>query len=662
MALLTVTVVLAPTGNAWILPTAADQPRVAPMDAAWTTRFSPPMGGGVPDLSGTVTNAVACAVGDLTGDGVADLVVQIKDQTGQLLRLRALAGPDFTRVVWTQVTSLQRILSCAPDIDLDGLADPVVRLIGPVTSAAEMGVGTAQQSSQQVLQVLSGATGLPVLGRLHMDSHSGAGSATGGAAIGAADDATSALLPAAAGAAAYVESTVKQFAVVPVPLPSLPVGALTTTAQASVHMLLLDAQGEVAATIDISDPATQVLAMAPIPLGGGLPDVAVLTKTVVSPVEQVAASVPKIVLYNVDGTVAWTQSLAATTGIPMILPRAGDLDLDGVPDLIVETVESGVQTAPAAAFQVLSGVDGHVVLASGAAVGGLLAVVPLGALPTGDALVQVKRVAGAATMEISMLQAVAGGATGAVGWTATIDAAAMPINAALDAYTQDVTGFTDLTGDGIPDVGVAVQTGADLAIQVLDGVTGKVSWNATVQAASSVVPIVLATAGPAVRMATNAAPTALLVIGSGTTPVMTLLDAASGQVQWAVTGVLSQATTPVDIAVQAAGDVDKDGVQDILATISQVPAVAASAGASVDVPTSIAVLSGKTGGTLYLNATDAARLGAATNLTLTPGPAYQGRSVPATASAEPAKSPAPVAALTVLLLAGLAGMRRRRTI
>lgn len=642
---------LLPDVQAWTLPAGQKaQSTVSASDLAWTA-FGRPIGGPA-DVTGAAASAIACAVGDVTGDGVGDLLVQVQDAAGGALRLKALAGPDFQRIVWSQVTSLQRVLSCAPDLNLDGVSDPIIRTVGKATDGAASAAGAAQQSAQQVLQTVSGATGLPMLGRSHVDSHAGASAA---AAFGVADDAASTLLPAAAGAATYVETQVKQLQVIPVPIPSLPlpVSTLTTTAQSTAHMLLMTAQGAVVATIDVGTPGVDPLALVPVPLGGGLPDVAALTKKVVSPVEEAAGSIPNLSLYNPDGTLAWAVDLAASTGVPVVVPRAGDLNLDGVPDIIVETLQQGVQTAPSAAFQVISGLDGQVLLDSGAPIDGLLAALPLGTLPGGAALLKVKHVAGAATMELSALDV-----TGAAKWTATINAAAMPINVALDAYTQDIVGFTDLTGDGLPDVGSAVRTGSSTALQVIDGVTGRVAWNATISNVQQMIPMTLAIAGPAVVSAQAGVTGALLVVSNGTSPALTLLDGASGKVQWTAQLVLSAAAPAVAITVQAAGDINADGVQDIVATV--VRDASAGVGAAADVPASVLVIAGDSGQTLWLNATDAVHAGAVAALTVTPGPAYAAHSVPATASGPAKTSASPVAGVVAVLLVGLAAALRRR--
>jgi len=363
----------------------------------------------------------------------------------------------------------------------------------------------------------------------------------------------------------------------------LPLDSITSTAQSTVKMVVLDAQGEVAATINIDAPGVNPLALAPIPIGGGIPDVAALTEQASAPIGEVSGQVSKLSLFNPDGSLAWAVDLAASAGVPMLVPGIGDLNLDGVPDLAVNTVQQGVSAAPSAAFQILFGVDGSTLLSSAAPIDGLLAAVPLGSLPTGAAILQVKHLAGSATTELSALDV-----AGAAKWTASIDAAAMPLNAALDEFTQDVKGFTDLTGDGVPDVGVGVAGATSMAIKVIDGATGQIAWNATIDGATQAVPLLMATAGPMVKAAQAGATTALAVVSTGANPAITLLDGATGKVEWTVKTVSSLASTAkAQVTLQAAGDLDKDGVQDILAVVSQVPAAGMQAGQSIaDVPTS----------------------------------------------------------------------------
>ncbi len=649
--LLLTTVALAPAASAWTLappPGAPAADALARAADAWTFGLAR----SIPtDVAGDAMATAACALGDVNADGVGDIVVQVRGAVGEPTTLVARAGPDFERILWQQASKATRLLECAPDLDADGVTDPVLRTIGTATSAGTEAAGVAKSSVQVVMQTLDGANGVAMIGRVATDTATGAANSAAGPAFGAAETATSTLLPAAMGAAAFLQTTVKEANVVSLPS-GLPVAALTSTLQTTAHLDILDATGQVVAAIDIDQAGQAIMAIAPIPLLGSLPNVAVLTQQVVSPVQQVGAEVPKLAMYAADGTLSWTTELAASTGVALLVPRAGDLNLDGVQDLIVETVMQGVETAPGAAFQVLSGIDGSVILSSGAPVMGLMAALPLGSLPTGPALLQVERAAGAATMAISALDA-----SGGVLWSATLEATAEPINAALDAYTGDIVGFTDLTGDGLPDVGSVVHQGASMSLQVIDGATGQVAWVQTLPDAANVLPIVLDVGMSAVAQAQANVASAIVAFGNATAPAVTLLDAATGQIQWVAQAVPQvSAAAALSIVVQAAGDLDADGVQDLLATVTE---VAAGASASVEAPAAIVTaLSGKTGLTLWATATSTVDAAVDLAFGITPGPAY--RSVPAVAGAvEEQASPMPVAALVAVALLGLAVIRRK---
>ncbi len=372
LALLLAACLAVPAASAWSLAPPTSQGLV--QSSAWTTDLAPRAFPG--NAAATATSAIGCALGDISGDGVADLVMLVSDPASGVQRLQALAGPDFEQVLWQKVSTLGQVLQCAPDLDLDGTLDPIVHSLGEAAGPAA--AGAVDQTRNQVQQVLDGASGAALLGRVDAQTVTGLAAPVQGAAVGAAQQATSTLLPAAAGAAAYLQ-TQATTAALPIPtglpVPPLPVDALTATVTAAAELQVLDAAGAVVATISIDQPGVQPLAIAPVPLTGGLPDVAVLTSAV-SPVQEAAAGVPELALYAADGSLAWATQLPASTGLPILLPQAGDLDLDGVGDLIVATVQDGLETAPAAAYHVLSGVDGHILFDSGAAVSGLMTARP----------------------------------------------------------------------------------------------------------------------------------------------------------------------------------------------------------------------------------------------------------------------------------------------
>lgn len=629
-----------PAASAWALPPSDPTP-LAPAVAAWTTQLG--RGAASPsEAAGAAANAAACALGDVTGDGAGDLLLRVRDTASSPARLVALAGPDFQTTAWRLAAGPGRLLQCAPDLNLDGIADPVVSLAVEASGTAGAAGPVADQAAHRALQVLDGATGLALIQRQHRDTRTGAGSEVGAQAAVSASAAAD-LLPAAAGAVAFLQTQAKQAQLLGL-ADSLPVAGLTATAQSTARLQVLDAFGAVAATIDVDTPGVDPLALAPIPLGRGLPAVAVLTSQALSPVEGVASQIPTIALHNPDGSLAWSKQLEAAAGLTFLLPRAGDLDLDGVPDLIVETVQS-LEGVPASQFQVLSGLDGSVLLGSGAAATGLLAAVPLGATAgTGPVLLVARQAQGAAALTLQALDA-----AGKAAWSLDVEAGAIPANVRLDAFTGDALGFTDLTGDAVPDVGLAVRQGSTLALKAIDGATGKVAWAASLAGATQVLPF-----SPAASLGTLAStaaslPSGLLAVGGAAGPALTLLDGATGKVVW--TAKAAAASAAAKLEVQAGGDLDKDGVQDLLATV-------ASAAGDADAAQTVYALSGATGATLWANATVASPFNAIAPLLSQTGPGYEAG--PASAALSGRAAPLASPALLGILLAGLAAAVRPR--
>jgi len=657
LAAATAFLLLIPPAQAWSLPSAppAEPPGVDV--AAWTTDLAPGAAGAL----GSLQSAVGCALGDVTGDGVADLLVLVTDPSSSVRRLEALAGPGFTTVVWQKVSSASQVLSCAADVDVDGALDPILSTVGAAAGSAASGAG--QQTTMVVQQVLAGASGVAMVGRTITDTTRGAASSAGAVA----QTATGTLLPAAAGATALLQT---QATGALAGLPSgLPLGALDVTAASSATLQVLDVTGAVVSTVKVDTPGIEPLAMAPLQLTGALPNVAVLSSTL-TPVAGAAAGVPQIALYAADGTLAWSKQLTAAAGsLPVLLPQAGDLDLDGVGDLIVATVpqatSAATQVASAAStgFQVLSGVDGHTILASAAgakdAAVGLLTALPLGTLPGGPAILQVAAKTAGGALSLSAL-----GATGKVLWSVDVPGMAVPVNAALDAYTHDIQGFTDLTGDAVPDVAVAVQTTQGLALRTIDGATGQLAWatNLTgIAQASNVIPVVRSAAQHAGDVATAAVgqTTALVAVGAQAgTATLRMLDAATGKVLWTATAALPVGADPARLDLSVAGDLDKDGVQDLLVSAAfngtsgshAMGGGAASAGSGPAPDTTVTAVSGSSGQTLYKSSDGSQPVA----FTAGGGPA-------ASSSGAPAKgSPGfgAVGALAVLAVAAWAWRRR----
>jgi outer membrane protein assembly factor BamB len=636
-----------PAASAWNLQNSRTPP--APEFAAWTIAFGRISYADSPDL-GTAAQAVTCALGDIDDDGVGDLLVHVKDTATGLPRLKALSGPDFQKILWQVATRGDRYLQCAPDLNLDGLADPVMTLASQAGGTAGASGAVKDESVDRAMQVLDGASGESLIRRQHKDTQTTAGPSMGSTGASADSSAQADLLPATAGAEVLLKTEVQQSQLLGLP-DALPVAGLTATARHAAEMQLLDAQGAVHGTIKIDSPGVDPLALAPIPMGRGLPNVAALTAQTVSPVKEAASQVPTLSLYNPDGSLAWSVALDATEGLPVLLPRAGDLNLDGVEDIIVENVPTDVQATAAGQFRILSGLDGQVLLDSGSPVKGLMAALPLGALPDGTpTILSAKQVQGSATLTLSVLDA-----TGKAVWSLDVEPGSIPVNARLDAYTGDPLGFTDLTGDGLPDIGVAAKKGGAFALQAIDGATGQVAWTASLADVDHVVPVSPGATLGQVTSATRTIPGDLLAIGpanAGT--ALTLLDGATGKVVWTVKGALPAGAAMAFVDAQAAGDLNKDGVQDVLATVTATTA-------DGDAPKqAIYALSGLDGETMWANATDPAHAEARVELANEPGPGYQEQAAALAEKAASGRSPASPAGLVMLLLVTLVWVRRRR--
>lgn len=683
-ALLLLATLAVPAAAAWSVTfdAPAQPPDAPPSYAAWTTDLLAPRPRAFPgDAAAALVSAIGCALGDVTGDGIADLLVLAADPVGGVQKLQALAGPGFQEVLWEKAALAGQILQCAPDLDLDGTLDPILHILGETTGTAAG--GAVSQAQQQVQQVLSGVNGVAMVGRTAADTVTGVGSTATGAATGVAQQTTSTLLPAAAGAAAFLQTSATTAALpIPagLPVPPLPVDALTATLTSAAELQILDSAGAVVATISIDEAGVNPLALAPVPLTGGLPDVAVLTQAL-APVQQAAAGVPQLALYAADGTLAWATELPASTGLPLLVPQAGDLDLDGVGDLVVTTVQQGVEQVPGAAFQVISGIDGSLLFDSGPAVSGLLTALPLGMLPGGAALLQVASLDAAQGLALSALDG-----AGSVLWSIDIDGLAVPVNAAPDAHTGDITGFTDLTGDAIPDVAVAVQEGADLALQAIDGATGEIVWNTTLSAVQSVVPVAVQTLGDAASLAGDApavaglagsgvaavqagATSALLALGtSATEATMALVDPVTGAVRWFATAAVPAGSQLASLSATTAGDLDADGVQDLLVTANfnatrGADASAASGGSSSRSeassdggvsPGSVSAVSGATGQSMY--ASSAEQGGTELDFESDVAPAAESKQIEDDGKGIPGTGPV---ALSAVLLVAVATLRRR---
>ena len=629
--------------------------------AAWTTDLVSRVGADNQPLPVDAFGAVACPLGDVNVDGIDDILVRVKKTASGPPTLQALSGPTFVNASWEIATSADRVMQCAPDLDGDGVFDPVTALAAEAAQGASGGQAVANDATQRAMQVVSGATGSSLINRVHEDTKQGVEDTSGG--VKAASEATANLMPAVQGAEAFLQTELQETALSALPA-GLPVDSLTATARHTATMQLLDVQGSVEGTIVLDQPGVDPLALAPLPVGGGLPQVSALTAQTISPVKEAASQVPTLSLYNPDGTLAWATELTAGQGLPMLVPRAGDLNLDGVQDLIVENIPTDVTASATGQFQVLSGLDGSQLLSSGAPVNGLAAALPLGQLAEGPpGILSIEHVTGAAEMSLSVLDG-----AGKVVWTAQVAADALPVNVRPDLYTGDPLGFTDLTGDGLADIGLAIPSTDGLQLQSIDGATGKVAWATQLTGMASVVPLPVAPSLTEIASSTGTLPTDLLAIGVPTSgPVMSLIDGASGEVVWKLSGSLPSGAAAATIAVQAAGDLNSDGVKDLVATLTALSAAPPVPGAGFDQQEqpeaegqAVYAISGHDGETLWSKPTDPSQNDTAVALQQESGPALAEREESMEKNEADGRTPAPAALIVVGAIVATAWFRKRR--
>lgn len=637
-----------------------DVDSVSTNHAAWSTDLVRRVSSSNQPLPIDAFGAAACPLGDVNADGVDDLLVRAKKTASGPPTLQALSGPTFANASWEISTSADRVMQCAPDLDGDGVFDPVTALSADAAAGASSGQAVANEATQKAMQVVSGATGMSLINRVHEETKQGVDDASGG--VKAASEATANLMPAVQGAEAFLKTELQQTALSGLPA-GLPVDSLTTTARHTATMQLLDVQGSVEGTIVLDQPGVDPLALAPLPVGGGLPQISALTAQAISPVQEAASQVPTLSLYNPDGTLAWATELAPGQGLPMLVPRAGDLNLDGVQDLIVENIPNDVTASATGQFQVLSGLDGSTILDSGAPVMGLAAALPLGQLSEGvPGILSIEHIQGAADMSLSVVDG-----AGKVLWTANVAAGAIPVNVRPDLYTGDPLGFTDLTGDGLADIGIAVPGTDGLELQSLDGATGKVAWATQLTGMATVIP--LPTASSLTQTASSAATlsTDLLAIGQATSgPALSLIDGATGEVVWKLAGALPSGAAAAQLTVQAAGDLDSDGVQDLVATLTALASAPAIPGGTLseqenpDVEgEAVYAISGHDGETLWSKPTDPSQNDTAVALQQESGPAFAEREESMEQKEADGRTPAPAALIVLIAIVGTAWLRRR---
>jgi hypothetical protein len=484
-----------------------------------------------------------CALSDADHDGYDDILVRYAPGlTEGKYKFQALAGPDFTRVLWQAEPQDSRLMKCGADVTGDSTTDPI--LVAPPTSAPpDAPVSTSPAST--TLTPVDGSTGSP-LTQVILDASTTTVATPQPAAIETTQGSSGDLLPAGTDALVVVAVTQTESNADPSGAPT------TSSTSAASKVEIIDPSGHVEGTVALP-PGADSIAVAPVAQDAG-PLVVVLTEDEAVPVDQAPLGVPTVAVAGASGTLSWSQQQDATAGVPVVLPVAGDVNGDGHGDIIYATVPADVATVPSSGYAILSGTDGAPIASSGAPQDGLVTALPFGDVDAqkGDEVLVV-----AQPTPSSPITLAATGSDGNADWTATVPADAKPINVVTDGSGNSI-GFTDLTGDGVPDVAVASPSGGQedgLVITVIDGATGGTAWTATVAGADQ-----------AESIPSQDGQAADLVATDDSTSTVTALDGATGETEWQVAPSSTPPGGAVD--VQAAGDLDGDGAPDLLVTLS----------------------------------------------------------------------------------------------
>lgn len=639
---------------------------------------------------------IVTAAGDLDADGVDDLILQSVDLQNGFTTLQAVSGAAPQQVLWSLAPNLGSIPQVVGDLDGDQVTDLVLgqtidQASSQVQEVGSAAAGTAEAQGAFLFQTLSGASAAGSFGvQLATSTH------VTGADLGVVEmlqaggqhveQTTGFVQASGTGALHQVEQTVQttQASL----LQALPLHRLTQV-EADAVLSVLSATGAVRGQIPLQDPGVNPLMIAGPDLDlDGLADTAIMQIQKVSPVQEASTIVPTISTYT-GATVdlAWEATMDPLAGLPLLVPDVGDLNGDGTLELAYHAIEAVPGSDPSGtALTILDGATGEVMGTAQAATG-LLIAAPLGGDITGDAQAELLLLEG--TVEAITHVAVAGADLEPI-WGIDIPADVAPLNLVKDPFTGAVEGLSDLTGDGVPDLAVATAStvgplqsngtasagGQGFELTLYNGLDGSVVWSTAkdavlaaqavpgmVQNGSAGVAMVVAEGGQVLenglQEATGASLLLLQAVDGAEILRLPLVDAE-------VLASLGDSLA-LQATVQAAGDLDTDGVEDVIVRLQTVVDDAQTAVVSVQGEAMAAserafdqvyAVSGRTGEVLQQDIAASAELSAELGLNGTlpvgdvePLEAYAAQSVEPGANGTPALGvPAVLAAVALALV------------
>lgn len=604
----------APTGAATFLlpvetPPALDAWGLAP------TRMGEPSASASTDLALDVQRRALTlgAAGDINADGVDDLILQSVDLNNGFTLVQAVSGASldagadaataFQKTIWQLAPNQGSVLGLVGDLDGDGVADMVISQAisqgaAEMQSTAEASYGTVEAQGAILFQALDGATASGSFGVELATSFQSQAAGLAELGLQKASQTTGHVQPTGTGALHQIETQVESAQASL--LQDLPLDALTSV-EADAVITVLDATGNVRGQIALEEPGVNPLQIAAPDLDmDGLTDTVLLEVQKAGPAQEASALVPTVTSYTgaaVD--MAWETQLDPFSGLPLLVPDVGDLNGDGHVELAFHAISQVPGNDPSGTvLTILDGASGEV-MAQTESAEGLLMAAPLGGSVNGDATADVLLLEGTASAITSVSVATE---SLEMLWTVPIPDNAVPLNLIRDPFTDAAQGLTDLTGDGVPDLAVAngVTAGPlasdlsatladeELVIEVFGGVDGETVWSKTLPSVLAIREIAGGAAGgsaSAIAVIEGASTDTLdsgLHTVSGTS--LLLLRATDGaeifRLPLLEADVIEQLSASGDFAltasIEAAGDVDADGVTDLAVRVESVLAHAAS--------------------------------------------------------------------------------------